>query len=89
MYLPLGSDKASYYTDLVLFAESKQTFLLFWYHPILQYPLCLSEAFHERVDEAVELFSLTTTKTKIKSSPYLSTSMNAQMSANQLLFFCL
>ncbi len=62
----IGSNKVSCYTDLVLFAESKQALLLFWYHPIFQYPLCLGEAFHERVDKAIKLFSLTRAKTKIK-----------------------
>lgn len=66
MYFPTGSVKVSCYTDLVLFAESKQAFLLLRYHPIFQYPLCLSEALHEGVDEAVKLFSLTRTKTEMR-----------------------
>lgn len=66
MYFPAGSDKVSRYTDLVLIAESKQTVLLLWYHPVFQYPLCLCEALHEGVDKAVKLFSLMETKGKVK-----------------------
>lgn len=58
MNFPTGSDKVSCYTDLVLFVEGKQTFLLLWDHPIFQYPLCLSKALHERVDKAIKLLSL-------------------------------
>lgn len=58
--LPTGSDKLSCCTDLVLLAEGEQASLVLGYQPVLQCPLCLGEALHERVDEAIELHGLVT-----------------------------
>lgn len=49
---------ASHFADLVLLVESPESVLLLRYHPVLQDPLCLSEALHEGVDKAVKLFRL-------------------------------
>lgn len=50
---------ASHFADLVLLVESPESVLLLLrYDPILQDPLCLSEALHEGVDKAVKLFRL-------------------------------
>lgn len=48
----------SHFADLVLLVESPESVLLLRYHPVLQDPLCLSEALHEGVDKAVKLFRL-------------------------------
>lgn len=48
----------SHFADLVLLVESPESVLLLRYHPVLQDPLCLSEALHEGVDKAVKFFRL-------------------------------
>lgn len=73
----------------MLFAESKQTLLILWYRPVLQYPLCLSEALHESVDKAIELLSLTGTKTEIKTSEGVGLFLSMCISSHVYIMYLL